>query len=624
MARIITENRSAHEKTSLDRSASCLCQCRRSNSNGNDFGRDPNPGRATRGGVRVSAMAVPEAGVPGNSGTALLSIGTTDNQGRYKLEIVLPGRYYITAGFVDSPTYYPGTPTVSGATVVQVLSGTPVTGISFGVANALGVTVSGRVRRAAGTRGIGGQSVALIGGPPPIQQAMTAADGSFQFPRVLPGTYQLSSAAGRTSQPLSVVVGDQNVTGLEIVVVPTVNVTGNVVIEGNGLRPRLQLQLSPFKGTGQSAGLSTQPDGSLRAMLPEGEYRVSWSNLPAGYEIKSVTSGNVDLLTSSLKVSADAPPEPLRVLLTVDGTPWVKVSGRVTNLGSTRTLILTGPGVDQLQLNLNPDGTFEIPQALPGQYQVRPNVTAVTAAPQSLATQPISVIIPNQDTTNLVIALPLTKVVQGIVVNNSGAGVAGRFSLSYSQTTPSSSSSGSRSIATLSDGKFILEIPPGGDLRISASGTGFSIKSLTYGTTDLMRENMRVAMTDTAELRVVLDTTSMTMGGGGAVGGGGFAGGVLGGILTPTAGPGATLLSAPPPPPPPAPSPASSAANVNRVTSELAQANLVSRVAPVYPALATAARVQGSVVLQIEISIEGRVQNVTIVSGHPLLNEAAI
>jgi hypothetical protein len=42
-------------------------------------------------GVRVSAMAVPEAGVPANSGTALVSIGTTDNEGRYKLENVQPG-----------------------------------------------------------------------------------------------------------------------------------------------------------------------------------------------------------------------------------------------------------------------------------------------------------------------------------------------------------------------------------------------------------------------------------------------------------------------------------------------------------------------------------------------------
>ena len=146
-------------------------------------------------GVRVSAMAVPEAGVPANSGTALVSIGMTDNQGRYRLENVLPGRYYITAGFVDLPTYYPGVPAVSGATVVNVLSGTPVTGINFAVANSVGVTVSGRVRSSTGTLGVGGQPVALIGGTPPVQQTTTAADGSFQFLRVRPGSYQLTSVA---------------------------------------------------------------------------------------------------------------------------------------------------------------------------------------------------------------------------------------------------------------------------------------------------------------------------------------------------------------------------------------------------------------------------------------------
>jgi TonB family protein len=580
-------------------------------------------------GVRVSAMAIPDAGVPGNSGTALISIGVTDNQGRYTLENILPGRYYITAGFVDLPTYYPGVSAVSGAMPVQVLAGTPITGINFAAANTLGVTVSGRVRRATGTEGIGGQSVVLIGGTAPIQ-VTTAADGSFQFLRVLPGSYQLGSAAGRTSQPLAVAVGDQNILGLEIVVVPTVNVTGSVVIEGNGMRPRIQLQLSSFKGTGQSVGVSTQPDGSMRAVMPEGEYRVSWSSLPVGYEIKSVTSGTIDLLTRSLKVSVDAPPEPIRVLVSVEGNPWVKVSGRVTNPGSNRTLILTGPNVDQIQLTVNPDGTFEIPQALPGQYQVRPNPipAASVAAIRLQATQLISVVIPNQDTTNLVIPLPLMKVVQGIVVNNSGAAVQGRYSLSYQQSILTSSSSGSTSFATPSDGKFTLELSPGSDVHISVSAPGYPTKSLTYGVTDLMRDNMRVAMTDTAELRVVLDTISTTIGVGGAIGGsiGGLVGGVVGGtpggvLSSSTVG---TLISPPPPPPSAPPTTAASPANVNRVSSEVAQSNIASRVEAIYPPSARTARIEGSVVLQFEISIEGRVQNVSVVNGNPLLTAAAL
>ena len=56
----------------------------------------------------------------------------------------------------------------------------------------------------------------------------------------------------------------------------------------------------------------------------------------------------------------------------------------------------------------------------------------------------------------------------------------------------------------------------------------------------------------------------------------------------------------------------------------MAQANLVSSVRPVYPPLAQAARVQGVVLLQVQISKEGAVEDIRVISGHPLLNEAAI
>jgi TonB family protein len=65
-------------------------------------------------------------------------------------------------------------------------------------------------------------------------------------------------------------------------------------------------------------------------------------------------------------------------------------------------------------------------------------------------------------------------------------------------------------------------------------------------------------------------------------------------------------------------------AGLTRVGPDIAQANLVSSAPPVYPPLATAARVQGAVVLQIEISSEGKVQSGLVLAGHPLLNDAAL
>jgi protein TonB len=50
----------------------------------------------------------------------------------------------------------------------------------------------------------------------------------------------------------------------------------------------------------------------------------------------------------------------------------------------------------------------------------------------------------------------------------------------------------------------------------------------------------------------------------------------------------------------------------------------VRHVAPVYPPLAVAARVQGSVRLECVIGEDGRVSDVVVVQGHPLLEAAAV
>ncbi len=50
-------------------------------------------------GVRVSAMAV-----GGGLSSTLVRITTSDASGRYTLEDVPPGRYYITAGLAVRPT----------------------------------------------------------------------------------------------------------------------------------------------------------------------------------------------------------------------------------------------------------------------------------------------------------------------------------------------------------------------------------------------------------------------------------------------------------------------------------------------------------------------------------------
>jgi len=60
------------------------------------------------------------------------------------------------------------------------------------------------------------------------------------------------------------------------------------------------------------------------------------------------------------------------------------------------------------------------------------------------------------------------------------------------------------------------------------------------------------------------------------------------------------------------------------VKPEQAEENLVKKVAPIYPPLAKQVRIQGKVKVQVVISKTGMVESVNVVSGHPLLVQAAI
>jgi len=75
--------------------------------------------------------------------------------------------------------------------------------------------------------------------------------------------------------------------------------------------------------------------------------------------------------------------------------------------------------------------------------------------------------------------------------------------------------------------------------------------------------------------------------------------------------------SAPPPPKPAAPTRIKQGGNVTA-------ASLISQTRPIYPPLARQARIQGSVVLHAIIDKQGRVAQLEVVSGHPLLVQAAL
>jgi len=61
-----------------------------------------------------------------------------------------------------------------------------------------------------------------------------------------------------------------------------------------------------------------------------------------------------------------------------------------------------------------------------------------------------------------------------------------------------------------------------------------------------------------------------------------------------------------------------------RVSQGVSQGLLIKKVQPSYPPLARQARIQGTVTLQAEISKDGTIENLRLMSGHPMLAPAAI
>ena len=110
------------------------------------------------------------------------------------------------------------------------------------------------------------------------------------------------------------------------------------------------------------------------------------------------------------------------------------------------------------------------------------------------------------------------------------------------------------------------------------------------------------------------DEAPPDLGAGGVPGGvpggipGGSAGGVIGGIIS------STHVAVPKVATP----------QRVRVSSGVSTGLLIRKVTPNYPQLAKQARIQGQVVLQAEISKDGTIQNLQLISGHPMLAPAAI
>jgi hypothetical protein len=264
-------------------------------------------------GVRVAALARPEAIKDLASTSTFAGLTETDTAGRYRLENIPPGRYYIVAGRIDAPTYYPGTVQASEGTVVLISTGVSVSSIDF-------VLNNGSIGRANGDLSGGSLSWVI-----PIQ---TRIEGGGKLPLFAAGRFPELRFTRSSGARIDVSWSAPNVTLSE---------------------------------PGYLNGASGTP----------GEYRVTIENLPDGYDLKSLTFGSTDLRTDPLQLprasAGSIVKQNLVITLSIPPRPpasGVRVTGRI-GTDVKRSIYISGhSGV------IYSDGTFEFVGVLPGRHEI--------------------------------------------------------------------------------------------------------------------------------------------------------------------------------------------------------------------------------------------------------------
>jgi hypothetical protein len=227
------------------------------------------PDGSPAAGVRVSAMTANEATT--DAVVFLEGIAETDLSGSYRLSGISPGRYYIVAGALDAPTYYPGAGSKRDARVLEIADGSSLDSVNF-IVQQVRASSPGDVRVPLGING----KVVLEGGK--------------RLPGFLPRLY--------------VHVGKGN---------------RRTAVGEDGIR---------IRGSGTYGAVAVSRDGSFWLLVDDGDYDVYLITslgdpLTAddGYYLKSMVSGSVDLSKQKLAVRGRTAPA---ITITLAPTPSAK------------------------------------------------------------------------------------------------------------------------------------------------------------------------------------------------------------------------------------------------------------------------------------------------------------
>lgn len=371
--------------------------------------------------VAVSGTALDTDGVPIVGATVTIDgVGsvTTDTDGNYLFDTVPVGDHTVV---ITPPAGY-AVQTAPAPFTVPVGSETPITEQDFVlVANPSlgGVITSGGV-------GVAGVTVS-VDGPNGVESAVTAADGSYRFPLLPAGAYQVSIVApegyvvsGAATREEELADADLDAVDFELARLGTV--IGDVRTDTDAPVPAATVTVTT---PGGPVALTTTAEGSYGlADLAPGSYEVTLT-VPAGY---SVPAGGAT--TATVVVGTDGAVQTVPTFVLVADAVLGGLAGTVeTDTGApiADVTVTVETPAGPVDVTTDVDGAYDLDGLAPGSYEVSVAVpegytaegattaTVVVAAGGSVVSVSAFVLVPDA-----VVPVPSTNPSDPAVPGNAG------------------------------------------------------------------------------------------------------------------------------------------------------------------------------------------------------------
>ena len=305
------------------------------------------------------------------------------------------------------PVYYPGTTEASEALPIELRPGVDSTGVDVLITDRRAVRVTGQVIN--GMRGETSDfSVMLLprgvaaGGLQTRRNARTSAEGVFEFEGVVPGSYDVAviqiSMNGRLlgfsrgvpvpGQDIqsprlfartSIEVGKDDIEDIALVLQPSLNLEGQLLIEGSRGMEGVRVELRPEPHvpmiSPQPANVGVGGAFTLTGVIP-GTYRLRVTGTPRTAYIKSARLRAADVLDLGMRIDGD-PGGRLEIVIGLNSGTFngIVVDERRQPMPDVRVVLVPDlPRRQRFELYravlTDESGRVNIEGVVPGNYQV--------------------------------------------------------------------------------------------------------------------------------------------------------------------------------------------------------------------------------------------------------------